>query len=84
MIDFDEVIGMTNEDGEQMALQSVSAKGTVQGLLLEMCIRQHYKNTTKKTLETVYTFPMGWGATFMDLTVEIGGKRLSGIVTEKK
>jgi Ca-activated chloride channel family protein len=36
-----------------------------------MTIRQQYKNTTKKTLETVYTFPMGWGATFMDLSVEI-------------
>ena len=27
---------------------------------------------------------MGWGATFMDLTVEIGGKRLTGVITEKK
>jgi len=84
MIEFDEIVGLTNEDGEQMALQSVSAKGTVNGLLLEMTIRQQYKNTTRKTLETVYTFPMGWGATFMDLSVEIGGKRLSGVVTEKK
>ena len=84
MIEFDEVVGLTNEDGEQMALQSVSAKGKVNGLLLEMTIRQHYKNTTNKTLETTYTFPMGWGATFMDLSVEIGGKRLSGVVTEKK
>ena len=84
MIEFDEVVGLTNEDGEQMALQSVSAKGKVNGLLLEMTIRQQYKNTTRKNLETVYTFPMGWGATFMDLSVEIGGKRLSGVVTEKK
>jgi Ca-activated chloride channel family protein len=84
MIEFDEVVGLTNEDGEQMALQSVSAKGKVNGLLLEMTIRQHYKNTTNKTLETTYTFPMGWGATFMDLSVELGGKRLSGVVTEKK
>lgn len=84
MIEFDEVVGLTNEDGEQMALQSVSAKGKVNGLLLEMTIRQHYKNTTNKTLETTYTFPMGWGATFMDLSVEISGKRLSGVVTEKK
>ena len=84
MIEFDEVVGLTNEDGEQVALQSVSAKGKLQGLLLEMTIRQQYKNSTKKTLETVYTFPMGWGATFMDLSVEIGGKRLSGVVTEKK
>ena len=84
MIEFDEVVGLSNEDGEQMALHSVSAKGKVNGLLLEMTIRQHYKNTTNKTLETTYTFPMGWGATFMDLSVEIGGKRLSGVVTEKK
>lgn len=84
MIEFDEVVGLSNEDGEQMALQSVSAKGKVNGLLLEMTIRQHYKNTTNKALETTYTFPMGWGATFMDLSVEIGGKRLSGVVTEKK
>jgi Ca-activated chloride channel family protein len=84
MIEFDEIVGLTNEDGEQMALQSVIAKGKVNGLLLEMTIRQQYKNTTRKTLETVYTFPMGWGATFMDLSVEIGGKRLSGVVTEKK
>lgn len=84
MIEFNEMVGLTNEDGEQMALQSVSAKGKVNGLLLEMTIRQNYKNTTDKTLETTYTFPMGWGATFMDLSVEIGGKRLSGVVTEKK
>ena len=84
MIELDEVVGLSTDDGEQMALQSVSAKGKVQGLLLEMTIRQQYKNTTKKTLETVYTFPMGWGATFMDLSVEMGGKRLRGVVTEKK
>lgn len=84
MIEFDENIGLVSEGGSQMALQSVSAKGKVQGLLLDMTIRQHYKNITNQTLETVYTFPMGWGATFMDLSVEIGGKRLSGVVTEKK
>ena len=84
MIELDEVVGLSTDDGEQMALQSVSAKGKAQGLLLEMTIRQQYKNTTKKTLETVYTFPMGWGATFMDLSVEMGGKRLNGVVTEKK
>jgi hypothetical protein len=84
MIEFDEVVGLSNEDGEQMALHSVSAKGKVNGLLLEMTIRQHYKNTTNKTLETTYTFPMGWGATFLDLHVEIGGKRLTGVVTEKQ
>ena len=67
-----------------MALQSVSATGTLAGLLLDMTIRQHYKNNSNKNIETVYTFPMGWGATFMDLHVEISGKRLTGVVTEKQ
>ncbi len=73
----------TNQDSG-IALQSVRASGTLAGLLLDMTIRQHYKNNSNKNIETVYTFPMGWGATFMDLHVEIGGKRLTGVVTEKQ
>jgi Ca-activated chloride channel family protein len=67
-----------------MALQSVKATGIVQGPMLEMTIRQEYKNFTHDTLEASYTFPMGWGASFMDLHVEIAGKRLSGLVIEKR
>jgi len=84
MIDMDELPGLTTLDGDQMSLKSVKANGLVKGLLLEMTVRQHYQNDTNKNLETVYTFPLSWGATFMDLTVEMGGKRLSGVVTEKK
>ena len=72
-----------NQNSE-MALQSVSATGTLAGLLLDMTIRQRYKNNSNRNIETVYTFPMGWGATFMDLHVEIAGKRLTGVVTEKQ
>jgi len=84
MIDIEDAAGLVAEDGTEMSLQSVKATGVVNGLLLEMTICQHYKNKTKTNLETVYTFPMGWGASLMDVTVEIGGKRLSGVVTEKK
>jgi len=84
MIDMDELPGLTTLEGDQMSLKSVKANGLVKGLLLEMTVRQHYQNDTNKNIETVYTFPLSWGATFMDLTVEIGGKRLSGVVTEKK
>ncbi len=72
------------DSNQEMALQSMRASGTLAGLLLDMTIRQHYKNNSNKNIETVYTFPMGWGATFMDLHVEIGGKRLTGVVTEKQ
>lgn len=72
------------EGNQEMALQTVHAKGTVSGLLLEMTIRQQYKNNTKKNIETVYTFPMGWGATLIELSAEIAGKRLCGVVSEKQ
>ncbi len=67
-----------------MALQSVKATGVVQGLMLEMTIRQEYQNFTQDTLEASYTFPMGWGANFIDLHVEIAGKRLRGLVIKKQ
>jgi len=66
-----------------IVLQAVAAKGTASGLLLDMTMRQEYKNNTKKTLEVVYTFPMAFGATFMGLEAEIGGQRLVGTVIEK-
>lgn len=75
---------LTSVTGEAMSLKSVQASGHVSGLLLELTVRQAYRNDTGKTLETVYTFPLAWGAVLMGLNVEIAGKRLSGVVVERK
>jgi Ca-activated chloride channel family protein len=65
-------------------LQSIHVKGTVNGLLMNMGIRQHYKNSGSNSLEAVYTFPLPWGATLLGLSVEIDGHRLQGCVMERK
>lgn len=75
---------LTSVTGEAMSLKSVQASGQASGLLLELTVRQVYRNDTGKTLETVYTFPLAWGAVLMGLNVEIAGKRLSGVVVERK
>lgn len=75
---------LTSVTGEAMSLKSVQASGHVSGLLLELTVRQAYRNDTGKTLETVYTFPLAWGAVLMGLNVDIAGKRLSGVVAERK
>ncbi len=75
---------LTSVTGEAMSLKSVQASGHVSGLLLELTVRQAYRNDTGKTLETVYTFPLAWGAVLMALNVEIAGKRLSAVVVERK
>ena len=80
----DQTSVLRNSVGEQIALQSVSAVGRISGLLFEMTVRQHYCNTSKCNIETVYTLPLAWGAVLMGLSVEIGGKRQTGTVIEKK
>jgi Ca-activated chloride channel family protein len=75
---------LTSSTGEIMSLKSVSASGRVSGLLLDMTVRQTYRNDTGKMLETVYTFPLAWGGVLLGLNVEIAGKRLTGVVMERK
>lgn len=69
---------------EGMVLQSVEAKGTVSGLLLEMNICQNYKNITNKNIEVSYTFPLPWDATLIKVDIDLQGKQLTGIVLEKQ
>ena len=71
-------------NGEEVAMKSVHVHGKLDGLLLRMKSRQTYTNQSEDTLETVYTFPLAWGATLLNLAVELNGKRLSGTVIEKK
>ena len=70
--------------GESVALKSVHISGNLEGLMLSMKVQQRYRNNTGKNLETVYTFPLAWGATLLGLNVEIAGKRLQATVLEKK
>jgi Ca-activated chloride channel family protein len=71
-------------NGEEVAMKSVHVHGKLDGLLLRMKTRQTYTNPSEDTLETVYTFPLAWGATLLNLAVELNGKRLNGTVIEKK
>ena len=75
---------LISPEGLAATLQSVQIDGQLDGLLLRMKTRQHFKNTRKTNLEAVYTFPLPWGATLLGLNAEIDGHRLQGTVMEKK
>jgi len=80
----EQTIEMAAIDGTTIALQSVHITGQISGLLLSTSIRQQYYNDSGKALEVVYTFPLGWDSSLLGMEVEIGSKRLQGVVIEKK
>jgi Ca-activated chloride channel family protein len=75
---------LKGRDGLSVSLRSVHVEGRLDGLSLNIKVRQAYRNETGKNLETVYTFPLAWGSTLLGLNVELGGKRMHGMVIEKK
>ena len=64
-------------------LRSIHGKGRIDGVLLTMTLRQAYRNDSQADIEAIYTFPLAWAATLLELTVEIGGKRLTGQIVGK-
>src|SRR5450432_454197 len=70
--------------GEPIALQGVTATGSVNGLLFELAVEQHYRNPAETNIEAVYTFPLPSDAVLLDFEVKLGAKTLTGVVVEKR
>jgi Ca-activated chloride channel family protein len=75
---------LRTKDGSSMPLEGVNIQGTLRGFAAEITVEQHYRNTRKKNIEAVYTFPLPIGAVLLDVELEIGERRLRGQVVEKK
>ena len=69
--------------GQPVLLQKIDIEASVDGLLFTVKTRQFYKNTTKKNIETIYTFPLAWGCTLLGLTATMAGKTWQGTVLPK-
>jgi Ca-activated chloride channel family protein len=65
-------------------LKAVDMTGDLNGLMLSLSQRQKYVNTTQDTYEFVYTFPLPYGASLLDLRVTLAGKELVGTVIGRK
>ena len=65
-------------------LQSVSALGKLEGLLLSMTLRQSFRNDSSENMEVIYTFPLAWGAVLLGLEATLGGKRMTGQVMARR
>ena len=74
----------TSDTAEQMSLESVKASGAVDGLMLTMTVSQSYRNRTARVLETVYTFPLAFGAVLLGVSAVIAGRRMQGTVKRQR
>jgi len=79
-----EVAVLKSATGETMALQGVTARGGLNGLLFELTVEQRYRNATKTNVEAVYTFPLPSAAVLLDFDVQLNGKLLTGTVVENR
>lgn len=71
-------------NGTVVPLQGVSASGRLTGLLFELTVEQVFKNTGKKNIEAVYTFPVPQRAVLLGLDLEIGKRKLSGVAVRRQ
>jgi Ca-activated chloride channel family protein len=57
-------------------LTGVEVRGRVQGALFAMTLRQTYCNTSARTLEVIYTFPLPPRAVLLGMSAQLGDRRL--------
>ncbi len=70
--------------GRDVVLKGVNVRARLHGLMADVEVEQTYRNPQKTNIEAIYTFPLPLGSVLLALEVEIGGKKLSGSVVEKK
>jgi len=64
--------------GQLVPLTEVSAIGRLEGALFELCVTQHYRNSSTQNLEAVFTFPVPLNAVLLGFELEInGGKHVA-------
>ena len=70
--------------GERIPLRSVKLNGTAEESLFTLSVEQHYKNTEEEAIEAVYSFPLPLRAVLLSFELELAGRKLSGIVRQKR
>jgi Ca-activated chloride channel family protein len=67
----------------RVALQGVAVEARLQGLLSEVTVAQTYRNLEDTNIEATYTFPLPLDAVLLELTLELNGRQLRGVVQAK-
>ena len=63
---------LISSTGEPVVLREVRATGRLRGLLLQMSLKQVFRNDEDENIEVTYTFPLPWGGVLTGLEVTLG------------
>ena len=64
----------------RVALQGVEVEARLQGLLSDVTVTQTYRNLEDTNIEATYTFPLPLDAVLLELTLDLNGRQLRGVV----
>jgi len=70
--------------GEALTLKGARIEGRLRSTLFEANLEQRFANPFDRHVELVYTFPLPWAAVLLGVEVQIGDRRLSGAIVERK
>ena len=84
MNDNPHTFSLTSRQGPAPVFVGASAEGRLDGILLELTLRQTYRNSASEVLEVVYTFPLPARAVLLGFASELGGVRQVGAVVARR
>lgn len=67
-----------------LPLRGVAVEADITGLLACTRIRQRFANRMDQSIEAIYSFPVPLAATLLDLSIDIGGRKLDGTIRPKR
>ena len=74
----------TGEPLGEFPLQHTDVKVDIGGYLARTVVRQTYANPYSDVIEAVYVFPLGQMAAVNDFLMEVGGRRIVGVVRPRE
>ena len=66
--------------GDNIALETVDVQANLKGLFSDVVLTQVYRNTEESNIEAIYTFPLPSEAVLLDLSLELNGRTMRGLV----
>jgi Ca-activated chloride channel family protein len=74
----------TDENKLALPLLHTSVYGDIEGFTARVTVHQIYINSLDSTIEALYTFPLPENAAVDSIILEIGDKRIKGVIKERK